>query len=102
MRLPKTCYLRSPETAYLRLPETGYLRLPHIIGDLKANPPIFPLIPLKKSTWWNGVRTGRFPRPIKFGTNAFWRAEDIRNLILKIEQEGSVDFSSKAKNSEEA
>jgi len=44
-----------------QLPETGYLRLRQIIGDT-SNPPI---IPVSKSTWWAGVKTGRYPKPIK-------------------------------------
>lgn len=66
------------------LPETGFLRLYHIIGDLKAVPPIPPIIPVKKSCWWEGVRTGRFPKPVKFGGCTMWRVEDIRALIKSV------------------
>jgi hypothetical protein len=38
------------------LPETGYLRLHQIVGSPKADPPIPPLIPISKSTWWAGVK----------------------------------------------
>lgn len=65
-----------------RLPETGFLRLPQIIGNPKAEPPIPPIIPVKKSCWWAGVKTGRFPRPVKLGQRVTaWRVEDIRKLI---------------------
>lgn len=64
-----------------QLPETGFLRLPQIIGDAKATPPIPPLIPVKKTCWWAGVKTGRFPPAVKFGGITCWRVEDIRNLI---------------------
>jgi len=64
------------------LPETGFLRLTNIIGDAKANPPIPAIIPVSKSTWWAGVKTGRYPKPIKLGPRiTAWRVEDIRNLI---------------------
>ena len=64
------------------LPETGFLRLPQIIGDSKAKPPIPAVIPVKKSCWWDGVRTGRFPKPVKLGPRVTaWRVEDIRALI---------------------
>lgn len=64
------------------LPETGFLRLPQIIGNAKANPPIPAIIPVKKSCWWEGVKTGRFPKPIKLGPRVTaWRVEDIRALI---------------------
>jgi prophage regulatory protein len=64
------------------LPEIGYLRLRQIIGDLKADPPVPPLIPVSRSTWWVGVASGRFPQPLKLSPGVtVWRAEDIRALI---------------------
>jgi hypothetical protein len=63
------------------LPETGFLRLPQIIGDPKADPPIPAIIPVKKTCWWDGVKSGRFPRPVKLGPRGTaWRGEDIRAL----------------------
>lgn len=66
-----------------RLPETGYLRLRQIIGDPQADPPLPPLIPVGKSTWWAGVKSGRYPAPVRtLGVRiTAWRAEDIRALI---------------------
>jgi len=63
------------------LPETGFLRLSQIIGDPAKGIP--PLIPVKKSTWWAGVASGRFPKSVKLGNGrgTFWRVEDIRSLI---------------------
>jgi prophage regulatory protein len=62
--------------------ETGFLRLNQIIGNKKSNPVIQPIIPVGKSTWWEGVKTGRFPQPVKFGPRiTAWRVEDIRKLI---------------------
>lgn len=65
------------------LPETGFLRLPQIIGDANANPPVPAIIPVSKSTWWAGVKTGRYPKPVKtLGLRiTAWRVEDIRALI---------------------
>ncbi|MCK5070163.1 MAG: AlpA family phage regulatory protein [Desulfocapsa sp.] len=68
--------------ATYQLPETGYLRLPHIIGNPKADPPIPAIIPVGKSTWWQGVKTGRFPKPVKLGPRiTAWRVEDIRAML---------------------
>ncbi len=65
-----------------QLAETGYLRLRHIIGDASATPPIPPIIPVSRSTWWAGVKTGRFPPAVKLGPAiTVWRVEDIRKLI---------------------
>ena len=65
------------------LPETGYLRLSQIIGNRNANPPIPPIIPVSKSTWWAGVKLGRYPQPVRtLGVRiTAWRVEDIRQLI---------------------
>jgi acyl dehydratase len=69
-----------------QLPETGYLRLKQIIGDSAARPPRPPIIPVGKSTWWQGVRTGRFPRPVKLGPRTTaWRTEDIRALVARLD-----------------
>ena len=66
-----------------QLPSTGFLRIKQIIGDPKANPPIPALIPIKKTAWWDGVRTGRFPQPTRAlgPRTTAWRVEDIRLLI---------------------
>lgn len=64
------------------LPETGYLRLPQIIGNPKADPPIPAVIPVGKSTWWAGVKSGKYPKPIKLSPHVTaWRVSDIRALI---------------------
>ena len=64
------------------LPETGYVRLPQILGNPTAQPPIPAVIPVGRSTWWAGVKSGRFPKPVKLGPRTTaWRVEDIRALI---------------------
>ena len=64
------------------LPETGYLRLPQIIGDKKSDPPIPAIIPIARSTFWQGVKTGLYPKPIKLSPRVtVWRVEDIREFI---------------------
>jgi len=69
------------------LPNTGFLRLPQIIGDPKADPPIPSIIPVSKSTFWAGVKTGRYPKPVKIGERCTaWRAEDIRAFIEQVSE----------------
>ena len=64
----------------------GLLRLPDILGDPKSDPPIKAIIPVSKSTWWAGVRDGRFPRPVKIGPNSTaWRTRDIKAFIDSLE-----------------
>jgi hypothetical protein len=67
------------------LPETGFLRLRQIIGDPKADPPLPAIIPVKKSCWWQGVKSGRFPQPVKLAPRVTaWKVEDIRALIASL------------------
>ena len=64
------------------LPETGFLRLRQILGNPKATPPVAPIIPVGKSNWHEGVKSGRYPRPVKIGTKiSAYRVEDIRALV---------------------
>jgi prophage regulatory protein len=59
------------------LPATGFLRLRAIIGPNG-------LIPISKSTWWQGIRDGRYPKPVKLGPRiSAWRVEDIKALIAQ-------------------
>lgn len=71
-----------------QLQSAGYLRLKQIIGD-KQNQDSVALIPVSKSTWWAGVKNGRFPAPVKLTERTTaWKAEDILNLIEQIRQKG--------------
>ena len=68
------------------LPEYGFLHLTQIVGDPKADPPVPPIIPVGKSTWWLGVKEGRFPKPVKLGPRTtVWRVEYIKKLIEQAE-----------------
>ena len=58
-------------------PETGFVRLTSILG------PEGP-IPVSRSSRWAGVKSGRFPEPVKLGPRTTaWRVKDIRSLIDK-------------------
>ena len=58
------------------------LRLKQILGDPKADPPIEPIIPISKSSLWDGISKGKYPKPIKLSENTtVWREDDIRKLI---------------------
>lgn len=65
-----------------QLPEAGFLRIGQIIGNAKKIPPIPPIIPVSRSTWWAGIQSGRFPKGIKLGPRTTaWRVQDIRKLL---------------------
>jgi predicted DNA-binding transcriptional regulator AlpA len=60
------------DTKNISLPETGFVRLPVILK----------IFPIGKSTWWQGVKDGKYPKPVKLGQRTTaWKVEDIKNLI---------------------
>jgi predicted DNA-binding transcriptional regulator AlpA len=62
---------RPPERPTI-LPEAGFVRIRQILA----------VYPIGRSTWWAGVKSGRFPRPVKLGPRTTaWRVEDIRRLL---------------------
>jgi prophage regulatory protein len=64
------------------MPQTGFIRINQILGNPKAQPPIPAIIPVSKSTFWQGVKEGRYPQPVKLGKRCTaWRVEDIRRYI---------------------
>lgn len=43
---------------------------------------VLELVPVGKSTWWKGVKNGKFPKPIKLGSRTTcWRKTDILELM---------------------
>jgi len=68
-----------------QLPETGFVRLWQIVGNKKSEPPIPPIIPIGRTSFLNGVKSGKFPKPIKLGERTTaWRVEDIRALVDRL------------------
>jgi predicted DNA-binding transcriptional regulator AlpA len=68
-----------------QLNSTGFLRIWHIIGDPKAEPPIPALLPIGRTSFLNGVKSGKYPRAYKLGDRTTaWKVEDIRALIVKL------------------
>ena len=69
------------------VPQVGFVRLHQIIGNAKAKPPIPAIIPISRSAWWAGVKSGIYPKPVKLGLRATaWRVDDIRALIDELEK----------------
>lgn len=61
------------------------LRLRDIIGSTKTSPPTPAIIPVSRSTWLAGVKSGRFPKPIKIGPRVtVWKSQDVYALIASI------------------
>lgn len=65
----------SDNPSIASIPSTGFMRLPAVLA----------VIPISKSTWWAGVKSGRYPKPVKLGERmTAWRAEDISALIVAL------------------
>ena len=59
----------------LCLPNTGFLRLAEVLK----------FIPVKKTRWYEGVKSGEFPAPIELSQRIkLYRVEDIHALIQRI------------------
>ena len=44
-----------------------------------------PIIPVSRSTWWNGVRSGKYPKPVKLGPRTTaWCRDSILKLCKEI------------------
>lgn len=56
------------------LPSTGYVRLPTILK----------VYPVSRSTWWAGVKSGRYPAGVKLSPRVTaWHVDAITALIEK-------------------
>jgi prophage regulatory protein len=54
------------------LPQTGLLRVKQVLR----------FVPVSRSSWWAGVKAGRFPKPFKLSERVtVWRVADIRKVI---------------------
>ncbi|MEE9451867.1 MAG: AlpA family phage regulatory protein [Gammaproteobacteria bacterium] len=61
------------------LHESGFIRLSEVLQ----------LIPIGKSSWWNGIKTGRYPKGVKLGARTTaWRVSDINQLLKKLGEQG--------------
>jgi predicted DNA-binding transcriptional regulator AlpA len=64
-----------------KLPDTGFVRLNGVIGPKGP-------IPVSRAAWYAGIKTGKFPKPVKLGPRtAAYRVEDIRALIAQFSEE---------------
>ncbi|CAN4274315.1 AlpA Predicted transcriptional regulator [Methylophilaceae bacterium] len=58
-------------------PDNGFVRLPQILE----------VFPVSRSSWWAGVKSGRYPASFKLAKRTTaWRVEDIEALLSSLEQ----------------
>lgn len=53
------------------------------------------LLGISRRAWWAGVKSGRFPKPVRDGRMTFWPGADLLALVQKI-----VTESREAQNKE--
>jgi predicted DNA-binding transcriptional regulator AlpA len=54
------------------LPAEGLIKLRSVLA----------VYPVGESTWWAGIRAGKYPKPVHIGVKSrAWRVTDIRALI---------------------
>lgn len=71
----KTSRGRRTYVARAHLPETGFVRLPTILA----------VLPISRTAFLDGVRTGKYPKPIKpTPRTSLWAVEGIRELLANL------------------
>ncbi|MES2215584.1 MAG: AlpA family phage regulatory protein [Pseudomonadota bacterium] len=78
---PNTNHTNHEQSCHIfTLPDTGFVRLSTILK----------VLPISKTTWWNGIKAGRFPPGVKLSANVTaWRARDIHKLIASYNKQGA-------------
>ncbi|OCZ78879.1 MULTISPECIES: helix-turn-helix transcriptional regulator [Achromobacter] len=52
-------------------------------------PEVLAIIPVSRATWYEGIKTGRFPAQVKIGPRiAAWRRSDIDRLVASFDEVG--------------
>jgi predicted DNA-binding transcriptional regulator AlpA len=71
------------ETQLQICPVSGFLRLDQVLQ----------LIPVSKATWWNGCKSGIFPKPYKLSTRiTAWKVSDIQNCLEAFQPADSFEI----------
>lgn len=68
-------------------PQTGDKTLPNqnVEIALWRLPTVLAHVPVSRSGWWAGVKSGRYPKPVRLSARCVaWRASDIRALVQSL------------------
>lgn len=58
------------------IPPSGLVRLPSILA----------VYPVSRTSWLDGVKSGKYPAPVKLSARTVaWKAEDIHALINEVQ-----------------
>lgn len=65
-----------------KLPTTGFVRLRSIIAP-------HGVIPVSKSTWYAGIKSGRFPAPVRLSCRvSAWKVHEIQEIVDRLSKDG--------------
>ena len=60
---------------------------------LRINQIIPAILPISKTSWWNGVKSGLYPQPVKLGPRTTaWRESDVMRIVsqgVKSDEKGA-------------
>jgi len=57
------------------------------VSRLLRLPDVLSIFPVSRSSWWAGVKDGRYPAGIKIGPRSTaWQLSDIQELILSLSE----------------
>lgn len=63
------------KSSFDHLPDTGYMRQRDIIPSV---------VPVSPATWWRGIKSGRYPSPVKLSERVTaWKVADIRQFLAQ-------------------
>lgn len=69
----------NKSTDLTNLPDNAIVRLPDVLR----------LYPISKSSWWAGIASGVYPKPVKLGLRARgWRLGEVLALTKSKENQG--------------
>ncbi len=67
------------------LPDDATLNIQEVVKNPTKNKNIQavrPVFPIARSTWYEGIKSGRFPKPIDLGNGLnVWRVKDIKAVV---------------------
>jgi hypothetical protein len=69
-------------TIQQELQQAALMRLPAIVGDKAAGTP--GVFPVSRSSFLAGVKSGKYPKPIRVGRSVAWRQKDILDLLKSL------------------
>lgn len=66
-------------------------------------PQVLDMIPVSKSTWWQGVKEGRYPKPVKLGPKTTaWLEIEVKELVARLSfNRLCADWNSHGRNIQE-